>query len=94
MSEIEYNIELSEFLEQVDYALSFKFREKWRFRFSTTLISVFQDRLLKALKEERPVKKSSIVSLLTKKHKYSVSEVNSFFEEIDVSLYYPLILHS
>ena len=36
-----YNIELSEFLEQVDYALSFKFREKWRFRFSTTLISVF-----------------------------------------------------
>ena len=39
MSEIEYNIELSEFLEQVNYALSFKFREKWRFRFSTTLFS-------------------------------------------------------
>ena len=94
MSEIEYNIELSEFLEQVNYALSFKFREKWRYRFSTTLISVFQDRLLKALKEEKPVKKSSLISLLTKKHKYSLSEVENFFREIDISLFYPLVLHS
>ena len=91
---MEYDNELNEFLEQVDYALSYKFKEKWRHRFSISLIAVFQNKLLKALKEEKPVKLSSLVSTLTKKHKYSSVEVADFFREIDISLYYPLILSS
>lgn len=85
------SIEIKEFLEQVDFALSLKFKEKWRHRFSAHFISIFQDRLLKALKEEKPVKKSSLISLYTKKHKYDISEVLCFFDEIDVTLYSPLI---
>jgi len=84
--------ELKELLEQVNYALSDEFKEKWRHRFSTNFVSIFQDRLLKALKTRKPVTRSSIRSLYTKQHKYSILEVNAFFKEIDLSLYYPLII--
>jgi hypothetical protein len=85
------SIEIKEFLEQVNYALSLEFKEKWRHRFSAHFISLFQDRLLKAFREEKPVKKESLISLYTKKHKYNISEVLCFFEEIDIALYRPIV---
>tara|TARA_R110002012_G_scaffold313996_1_gene526283 strand:- start:14327 stop:14605 length:279 start_codon:yes stop_codon:yes gene_type:complete len=85
------SVEMREFLEQVDYALSLKFKEAWRHRFSAHFIQIFQDRLLKAFKDEKPIKKQSLISLYTKKHKYNRSEVQCFFKEIDITLYYPLI---
>ena len=85
------SIEIKEFLEQLDFALSLEFKEKWRHRFSSHFISIFQTRLLKALKEEKPVKKDSLISLYTKKHKYNISEVLRFFEEIDIALYNPIV---
>jgi|TARA_R110002074_G_scaffold211524_1_gene380949 hypothetical protein len=85
------SIEIKEFLEQVDYALSLEFKEKWRHRFSDHFISIFQSRLLKSLKEEKPVKKDSLISLYTKKHKYNISEVLYFFEVINISLYRPIV---
>tara|TARA_R100000005_G_C4963253_1_gene179092 strand:- start:893 stop:1171 length:279 start_codon:yes stop_codon:yes gene_type:complete len=85
------SIEMNEFLEQINFALSLEFKEKWRHRFSTHFVSIFQSRILKALKEEKPVKKDSLVSLYTKKHKYNLSEVLCFFDEIDITLYSPLI---
>ena len=51
------NLEIKEFLEQVNYALSKDFVEKWRYRFSTPFISIFQNKLLEALKKEKPIKK-------------------------------------
>ena len=66
----EDNVELGELLEQVNYALSLKFMEKWRHKYS---------------------EKSSLVSLYTKKHKYSEEMVREFLRSVDISLYYPLI---
>ena len=85
------SIEIKEFLEQVNYALSLEFKDKWRYRFSDHFISIFQDRLLKSFREEKPVKKESLISLYTKKHKYNISEVLCFFEEIDIAIYRPMI---
>ena len=82
---------MKEFLEQINFALSLEFREKWRHRFSSHFVSIFQSRVLKALQEEKPVKKDSLISLYTKKHKYNLSEVLCFFDEIDITLYSPLI---
>ena len=87
----EETVELSELLEQVNYALSLKFTEKWRHRFSFNIINVFQTKLLQSLEQEKPIKLSSLVSLYTKKHKYDVEVVKDFFECIDISLYYPLV---
>jgi len=91
MNDISSDIELHEFLEQVNYVLSTQFKEKWRHRFSTNFISIFQARLLKALKDRKPVKKSSLTSLFVNKHKYAISEVEAFYYCIDVHLYHPLI---
>jgi hypothetical protein len=91
MDSIEDNIEIEEFLEQINYALSTKFKEKWKHRFSAHFIEVFQDRILKGLKDGKPIKKSALESLYQKKHKYSLYDVKEFFRLIDLTLYYPFI---
>mgnify|MGYP003661923642 FL=1 len=82
---------LSEFLEQIDYCLSLKFKEKWRYRFSTHFIEVFQSKVLNSVKTERPLKLSSLLSTYTKKYKYSTAEVVDFFRLISIEEYYPLV---
>ena len=91
MNDIENHIELQEFLEQINYALSVEFKDKWKHRFSSHFIEVFQNRLLKGLKASKPIKKSALVSLYEKKHKYSLTEVKEFFDVIDITLYHPFI---
>ena len=83
--------ELKEFLEQINYALSLEFKEKWRHRFSETFITVFQDKVIKSLATQKPLKISSLTSTFTKKHKYDLSQVIDFYDCIDITLYFPLI---
>ena len=84
-------IRLSEFMEQVNYCLSLKFKETWRYRFSTHFIEIFQEKVLKSLKTQRPLKLSTLVSAYTKKHKYSIKEVRNFFDLVSIEDYYPLV---
>ncbi len=85
------SVQLSEFMEQINYCLSLKFKEKWRYRFSTHFIEIFQEKVLKALETQRPLKISTLVSAYTKKHKYSIVEVRNFFDLVSIEEYYPLI---
>tara|TARA_Y100000004_G_scaffold39107_1_gene42042 strand:- start:3 stop:311 length:309 start_codon:yes stop_codon:yes gene_type:complete len=85
------SVQLSEFMEQINYCLSLKFKEKWRYRFSTHFIEIFQEKVLKALETQRPLKISTLVSAYTKKHKYSIVEVRNFFELVSIEEYYPLV---
>tara|TARA_R110000822_G_scaffold15916_9_gene54552 strand:- start:367 stop:651 length:285 start_codon:yes stop_codon:yes gene_type:complete len=94
MHDISYDIEIHEFLEQVNFMLSEKFKEKWRYRFSDHFISIFQVRLLKALQERKPVKKSTLTSLFVNKHKYAKSVVEDFYSCVDLTLYNPLIYNT
>tara|TARA_R100001509_G_scaffold95070_1_gene55187 strand:+ start:217 stop:534 length:318 start_codon:yes stop_codon:yes gene_type:complete len=82
---------LTEFIEQIDYCLSLKFKEKWRYRFSTHFVSIFQDKVLNAMQTQRPLKMSTLISAYTKKHKYNHIEVHDFFTAIEIEEYYPLI---
>lgn len=88
---MDYNIELLEFFDQVNYCLSLEFKDKWRHRYSDVFISIFQEKVLKALETQKPIKKSSIIHAYTKKHKYDLNIVEDFLDVIDVRLYYPLI---
>ena len=81
---MEDSLILSEFLEQVNYSLSLKFKEKWRYRFSNHFISIFQEKVLNSLQTQRPLKLSSLVSVYVKKHKYSMTEVREFFSVISI----------
>ena len=85
------SVQLSEFMEQINYCLSLKFKEKWRYRFSTHFIEIFQEKVLKALETQRPLKLSTLVSAYTKKHKYSIVEVRNFFDLVCIEEYYPLV---
>jgi len=88
---VDDKVELYEFLEQINYALSLEFREKWRHKFSETFINLFQERIIKSLRTQKPIKLSSLKSLYVKKHKYDIALVDEFLSNIDITLYYPLI---
>ena len=88
---MEDSLILSEFLEQINYSLSLKFKEKWRYRFSTHFIEVFQEKVLKSLSTQRPLKKSTLVTAYTKNYKYNIAEVQEFFSLIHIEDYYPLV---
>jgi hypothetical protein len=86
------DIELIELLDLLDYTFSDDFVEKWRYRFSTKFIKNFQYRILKSLQENKPVKEKSLYLYLTKKCKYAEEQVDDFFEAIDITLYYPMVI--
>jgi hypothetical protein len=88
---MEYNVEIFEFIDQVNFALSLEFKNKYRHRFSTHFIELFQEKLLKAFEYRKPIKSKDLVKFFTQTHKYSSNVVEDFFEAIDVSLYCPLI---
>lgn len=84
-------IELEEFLEQVNYALSLEFKEKWRHRFSESFISIFQSQIIGAFEDQKPIKISQLETVYTNKHGYEIALVRDFFRCIDIGLYYPII---
>ena len=84
-------VELYEFLEQVNYALSLEFKEKWRHKFSENFINIFQDKLITSLQGQKPIKISVLTAYMCKKNKYDPGLVEDFLKCIDVTLYYPLI---
>jgi hypothetical protein len=88
---LDTNTEILEFLDQINYCLSLRFKENWRHKFSSHFISIFQDKVLTALKNQKPVKKSSLVSTYTKKYKYDLNVVLDFLECIDIESYYPVV---
>ena len=91
MTSLNQENELYEFLEQVNYALSLEFKDKWRHRFSENFIVLFQNKILAAFQAQKPIKLSSLTSFYIKKHKYSTEVVEDFLKCIDITLYHPLI---
>ena len=90
MSNIE--TELVDFLDLINFSLADEFMERWRFRFSSKFIKEFQGKIIKSLKDRKPIKIESLFKHLSKKCGYSEDQVRNFFEAIDISLYHPLIL--
>jgi hypothetical protein len=88
---VDTNTEILEFLDQIEYCLSLRFKEKWRHRFSSHFISIFQDKILVSMKNQKPVKMSSLISTYTKKYKYNEDVVRDFLQAIDIGTYYPIV---
>ena len=81
-----------DFIDIVNFTLDTSFVEKWRYKYSEKFIVSFQMRVLKALSDRKPIKKESLTNYFIKKLKYSNEQIINFYESIDISLYYPLIL--
>lgn len=84
--------DLVDFLDLVNFTLSEEFTDKWRFRFSATFLKEFQSKIIKSLKDRKPIKLESLFRHLSKRCGYSPEQVKNFFEAIDVGIYHPLIL--
>ena len=87
-------MELEEFLEQVNYALSLEFKEKWRHRYSEAFINIFQSQIIGAFEDQKPIKISQLETTFSKKYGYDISLVRDFFRAIDITLYYPIVFRS
>lgn len=84
-------ISVYEFFELMEFTLSFKFRDKWKDRFSERLIKLFQIKLLKSFTAQKTIKKTTLVNYLINKGNYSPKVVEDFFEAIEIELYIPFI---
>jgi hypothetical protein len=80
-----------DFLDLINYTLSSKFEEKWRHRFSAAFIKLFQLKIIESMDSQKPLKRSTLYTYLTKRCKYSSDQVDNFFDAIEIDLYDPLI---
>ena len=91
MYDNDVKISLIEFYDLIEYTLSFKFREKWRDLFSERMVKLFQLKILQSMKNQKPIKKTSLLNYLTNKGRYKKEIIEDFFEAIDLELYRPFI---
>ena len=59
---------------------------KWVF------LKEFQGKVIKSLKDRKPIKLDSLYKHLSKKCGYSPEQIKNFFEAIDIKIYHPLVL--
>jgi len=88
-----YNIDenIVDFLDLINFTLSPKFEEKWKHRFSSSFVKLFQLKILESMDNQKPIKRATLYTYLTKRCKYSPDQVDNFFEAIDIEIYDPLI---
>jgi hypothetical protein len=86
------SIEIIEFIDLLNFTFSDSFVEKWRYKYSIAFIKKFQYKLLLSVQNKKPVKLKSLNQYLIKKCKYSEEQVEDFLEDIEIVLYYPLVM--
>jgi len=83
---------LFEFTELLDFTLSNEFINRWKDKYSTKFIKLFQTRLIKCLSDRRCLKLSTLYTFLTVKCNYSREQVLNFFQSIDIEVYSPIVV--
>ena len=90
--EISYPSELLEFMDALNYLLSSRFVEKWKYKYSEPFIITFQSKIVESLRNSKPVKKDSLRNILKNQTKFNLETIDEFYLDVDISLYYPAIL--
>ena len=85
------DVEIIDFLDHINDALSGAFVERWRYRFSEKFVKHFQLKILDSISKRKPVKIDTLFNYLTKKCKYSPEQVINFFDAVDIDLFRPVI---
>lgn len=91
MYDNDIKVSLIEFYDLIEFTLSFKFREKWKDLFSERMVKLFQLKILYCMKNQKPIKKTSLLNYLTNKGRYKKEVIEDFFDQIDIELYHPFI---
>jgi len=88
---LDYNTNLVDFIDLINFTLHKDFLEKWRHKYSVKFIKLFQLKILDSLSKRKVIKITSLYNYLTRKCRYCPDQVLNFFETIDISIYNPLI---
>lgn len=89
---INESIEIIEFIDLLNFTFSDSFVEKWRYKYSVAFVKKFQYKVLLSIQSKKPIKLKSLKQYLIKKCKYSIEQVEDFLEDIEITLYYPLVM--
>ena len=92
MNMVNESIEIIEFIDLLNFTFSDSFVEKWRFKYSVAFVKKFQYKVLLSIQSKKPIKLKSLKQYLIKKCKYSSEQVEDFLDDIEISLYYPLVM--
>ena len=85
------DIDVIDFLDLLNVTLSSSFINKWRHKYSERFVKHFQLRILSALNKKKPLKTEMLYNFLVKKCKYAPEQVEQFFKDIEIDIYYPFI---
>ncbi len=84
--------ELVDVLDLINFTLSDKFIDKWKYRFSERFLKLFQTKVLQSIKNQKPLKIQNLYNYLVTKCGYSKEQVLNLFEALDVlEIYKPII---
>ena len=86
------DIDIIDFIDLLNFTLSQKFVELWRYKYSEKFLKHFQIKLLQSLSNQKPLKIDTLYTYLTKKCRYSSEQVLHFFSTVDIYGYHPLIV--
>jgi len=85
------DIELIDFMELIDFSLSYSMVEKWRYKYSEKFIKHYQMKVLDSMTKQKPLAIDVLFNYLTKKCKYHENQVKQFFQDIEIEIYRPFI---
>lgn len=94
MSEFTKNTdaEVIDLIDLLDFTLSDKFKDKWRFKYSERFIKLFQLKILNSLQVRKPLKVDMLYHYLKDSCNYSPEQIVKFLEDIELDIYHPVIL--
>lgn len=83
--------EIHDTLDLLTVSLSKEFMDRWKFKYGERLVRLFQIKLLDTLRKQKVLKLKILFRFLTKDSGFSSDIVKNFLEDIDFSLYSPII---
>jgi len=84
--------ELVDVLDLINFTLSNKFIDKWKYRFSERFLKLFQTKILQSIKNQKPLKIQNLYNYLVTKCGYSREQVLNLFDALEVlEIYKPII---
>lgn len=88
-----YNLEteIHDLMDLLNFTLGKDFTDKWRFKYGERLIKLFQIKILDSLRNAKVIKLKTLYKFFTKDSGFSDEVARNFLQDIDFSLYFPII---
>lgn len=87
-----FDTQLIDLMDLIDMTMSDSFISKWKAKYGERIIRLFQVKILQSFRKQKPLKLDSLIKFLSVDSGYNVEVVDNFLNDIDIELYYPIVL--